>query len=202
MKTIASLVAAACLMFGLLLGVAMLIAPRAVPTVRALPVRTRYGPAPEPPRGSVLVPRPRCICCGWSLLWFDGPRVELKALAPPPALPVQPAFGRIEVEEPDAPRVAPLELAKRFMCLPRTTVEPQYPRSARRRRIEGEVRIDVSIDRSGSVRSAAVLHAEPAGVFEQAALRAVRRWRYDTFDDSLPESCERTQVRLRFELPR
>lgn len=175
-------------MLGLFLGLASLIAPRAT-LDRA--VLIGCGPRPPEPRpGVVPVPPPTLISCTW-----DEPRIELKALAPPRTVASLPTFGMIELDPPAVPPVVPPELAKRFMCLPRTSIDPEYPPSALRRRIQGEVLIDVSIDRSGSVWHADVLHADPAGVFERAALRAVRRWRY------AESSCERSQVRLRFELP-
>ena len=60
----------------------------------------------------------------------------------------------------------------------------------------------VEIGRSGSVTNAEVLSADPAGVFDESVLRAVRRWRYRAAADAAAPGCERTQVKLRFELPR
>jgi periplasmic protein TonB len=94
-------------------------------------------------------------------------------------------------------------LGRNFLCLPLVRSEPEYPSGALRRRIEGQVTVEVSIDRTGSVRDAEVLDAQPAGVFDDAVLRAVRRWRYRVpagADDDT--GCERAQVMLRFELPR
>ena len=53
-----------------------------------------------------------------------------------------------------------------------------YPPEARRRGIEGHVvvRYDVTVD--GRVANAAVVRATPPGVFEEAALRTVRSWRF------------------------
>jgi protein TonB len=79
--------------------------------------------------------------------------------------------------------------------------EPDYPASAIRRRIEGEVVVEVAIDPTGSVSGATVLQSSPAGVFDDAVLRAVRRWRYRVSGASDEAGCDRTQVRLRFELP-
>ncbi len=55
---------------------------------------------------------------------------------------------------------------------------PDYPRSAERRGVEGYVVIAYDIDASGDVVEPTVAEAEPAGVFDRAALRAVSSWRF------------------------
>lgn len=55
---------------------------------------------------------------------------------------------------------------------------PDYPRSAERRGIEGYVVIAYDIDESGAVVEPTVAEAEPAGVFDRAAIRAVGSWRF------------------------
>lgn len=59
---------------------------------------------------------------------------------------------------------------------PRAAIAPPYPRSAAIAGIEGWVEVEVVIRADGSVRQARVLRAEPARVFDDAALSAVRRW--------------------------
>jgi protein TonB len=55
-------------------------------------------------------------------------------------------------------------------------VRPVYPALARQARIEGTVRIEAIIARDGSVQSAKLSGGPPLLV--QAALDAVRQWRY------------------------
>jgi protein TonB len=55
---------------------------------------------------------------------------------------------------------------------------PEYPHQARRMRQEGRVLVRVVVDEQGSPVTALVLEANPAGVFEQAALGAARRFRF------------------------
>lgn len=75
---------------------------------------------------------------------------------------------------PDAaPSVAvsqPLTLLKR--------VPPLYPRRALRRKQQGWVKVALTIAADGSVIAAKVLSSRPARVFDRAALKAVRRWRF------------------------
>jgi TonB family protein len=53
-----------------------------------------------------------------------------------------------------------------------------YPTDARDQKVEGYVRVayDVSVD--GSVTNVRVVDADPPGVFDEAAVAAVRGWRF------------------------
>jgi periplasmic protein TonB len=55
---------------------------------------------------------------------------------------------------------------------------PEYPRTALDRGIEGYVDVLFTVTTTGSVTNPSVLAAEPAGIFEDAALAAVVRWRF------------------------
>jgi TonB family protein len=50
----------------------------------------------------------------------------------------------------------------------------------------------------GAVSDVAVVGAQPAGIFEQAALDAVRRWRYQPVMQDGHAVSQRARVRLRF----
>ena len=58
------------------------------------------------------------------------------------------------------------------------TVPPQYPYLAKRDGVEGKVLLRFVVDLEGMVRDAEVVKAEPAGVFEEAALKAIERYRF------------------------
>jgi protein TonB len=72
-----------------------------------------------------------------------------------------------------------------------------YPPRARSRGIEGWVDVAFTVDATGRVTGARVLSAQPAGTFDDAALAAVRRWRY-----APPSAPQDANVRLRFRLDR
>lgn len=84
--------------------------------------------------------------------------------------------------------------------VPLVRVDPDYPPRARQRGIEGWVEVEFTITPLGTVQDPKILRASPSGIFEQAVLRAVRRWRYNPrIKDGVAVSrTERT--RLRFEL--
>lgn len=74
---------------------------------------------------------------------------------------------------------------------------PEYPLSAMRRGLSGRVRLALTVRPDGGVADVSVVEASPAGVFEEAATAAARRWRFEPRD--APVDIERT---LRFDLPR
>ena len=58
-------------------------------------------------------------------------------------------------------------------------VPMQYPPGAKARGVEGHVVISLLISQTGEVRKVRVLESEPAGVFEEVALQAIRQWRFE-----------------------
>ncbi|MDQ7836276.1 MAG: energy transducer TonB [Humidesulfovibrio sp.] len=58
-------------------------------------------------------------------------------------------------------------------------VKPFYPMDARRRGISGQVTLRLFVDAEGGVREVQVQAAEPAGVFEEKAVEAARKWRFE-----------------------
>ncbi len=73
----------------------------------------------------------------------------------------------------NAPRQLPPGELKRTRYVP-----PEYPKDALKRGLGGEVRVRFTLDADGKVKSAEVVNASPAEVFDRAALDAVRRWRF------------------------
>lgn len=62
--------------------------------------------------------------------------------------------------------------------LPIVKVAPVYPRRAQTRGIEGWVLLKFTVTETGSVINPQVVDAEPAGIFDKAAMRAVERFKY------------------------
>jgi TonB family protein len=79
-------------------------------------------------------------------------------------------------------------------------IAPSYPARAREHGTEGWVELDFVVTKDGTTRDPRVKAAEPAGVFDRAALDAVRRWRYEpqVVGGSIVE--QRVETRLRFQL--
>ncbi|MBS0400549.1 MAG: energy transducer TonB [Proteobacteria bacterium] len=77
---------------------------------------------------------------------------------------------------------------------------PVYPIDAERQGIEGWVDLEFLVKADGSVHEPIIRNAQPAGVFDQAAIRAVQTWRFSpAMHDGTPVE-QRTRLRLRFSL--
>jgi len=66
-------------------------------------------------------------------------------------------------------------------------VVPAYPPAASARGIEGFAEVSFTVTPFGQIEEPAVTAAEPAGVFDQAALAAISRWRYMADQEREPE---------------
>lgn len=55
---------------------------------------------------------------------------------------------------------------------------PRYPASAQSQGVEGSVKMRVLVDRQGAVTQVVVTESSPPGVFDTAAVEAMRRWRF------------------------
>jgi len=87
--------------------------------------------------------------------------------------------------------------------VPLVRVDPEYPPRARQQGIEGWVDLEFTISPVGTVQDAFVLGSQPPRVFDRAALRAVRKWRYNPkTEDGVAVARSNVQVRLRFQIPR
>ncbi|MFW5498805.1 MULTISPECIES: energy transducer TonB [unclassified Maridesulfovibrio] len=55
---------------------------------------------------------------------------------------------------------------------------PEYPYGAKRKRIEGDVVVRMLVNSKGNPVNLSIYSASPSGIFEQAALKAAKRWRF------------------------
>jgi protein TonB len=75
-------------------------------------------------------------------------------------------------------------------------VEPQYPEDARRAHIEGQVVLRAVIDKNGNVESAALIQGHP--LLAQAALEAVKKWKYKPYVLNGHATAVETQIAVIF----
>lgn len=83
---------------------------------------------------------------------------------------------------------------------PKSRPRPTYPRIAQRQGIEGFVTLRLRIDATGRVEDAVVVKAEPAGVFDDAALQTARRYRFTPARRGGEAVASTLQQTIRFEL--
>lgn len=62
--------------------------------------------------------------------------------------------------------------------LPIVKVNPQYPRRAQTRGIEGFVLLEYIVTKTGAVRDPVVIEAKPPGIFNRAAINAALKYKY------------------------
>jgi protein TonB len=80
-------------------------------------------------------------------------------------------------------------------------VAPDYPARAQTQGVEGWVQIQFAVTAAGTVRDPVVVAAAPRGVFEDAALKAIVRWRYNPrIDGGVAVERVGLQTVIRFEL--
>ncbi|GAB6094688.1 hypothetical protein JCM14469_09400 [Desulfatiferula olefinivorans] len=79
-------------------------------------------------------------------------------------------------------------------------IEPVYPHDARRKGIEGKVVVQFVVTRNGQVTDIRVVDATPPGIFDQKAVDAVGKWRFEpgTYRGNPVDS--RVTLPIRFEL--
>lgn len=167
----------------IIMEVSLLAAPAPAPaqkpeiTPPAPPVPT--PPKVEPPKKQVIkkpvakkmpvipkqveLPKPQTVT-------EEKPPLPSVAPAAPPATP--PAVSR------PAPAVADSEPKISSGVVPLERIPPKYPARAANRHIEGWVKIEFTITASGTVENAVVVEAQPAEIFDEAALKAINQWTF------------------------
>ncbi|HTQ98724.1 MAG TPA: energy transducer TonB [Candidatus Acidoferrum sp.] len=85
--------------------------------------------------------------------------------------------------------------------VPLVRINPEYPQRALNRGIEGWVTVQFTITETGSVADAVVVDASPKGMFDEAALKAIAKWRYNPkVEDGVAVARKGIQTMLRFQL--
>jgi protein TonB len=80
-------------------------------------------------------------------------------------------------------------------------VEPVYPNRALSRGIEGFVDLAFDITGAGGTTNIRVIDADPEGVFERAAMRALQKWKYKVpLEDGIATGQRDMTTRIRFKL--
>jgi TonB family protein len=110
------------------------------------------------------------------------------------------AVQQLAAPKPAAASVDPATLAGNLKAV--RSVPPEYPQSALQRGISGSVLLSYTVDVNGATKNIQVVQSSPSGVFDHAAVGAVRHWRYAPMvvNGSAVEVPTRTLVR--FELPK
>ncbi len=110
----------------------------------------------------------------------SSPTPEPLPAEPQPLAAAEPPPPPRELSPPTAPLLAGVGKVSNPVLILDTRVQPKYPEMARAWRIEGSVTLQAVIGTGGSVERLEVLQCDRQNLgFEEAALAAVRQWRYE-----------------------
>lgn len=85
--------------------------------------------------------------------------------------------------------------------VPIVRVQPQYPLRAAENGTEGWVEVQFTISPTGTVKDPLVLNSKPGTVFNRAAIKAIRKWKYNPkIEDGVAIERPGVKVRLTFKL--
>jgi TonB family protein len=114
------------------------------------------------------------------------------------------ASAVLAVQQLQAPKpTAATDLAALAANLKRTrAAPPDYPPNALAQHLTGSVTLQFTVDTHGETRDIHVVEASSPGLFDQAAINAIKHWRYaPMLVDGVPVAVPVT-TRVRFELPK
>lgn len=87
--------------------------------------------------------------------------------------------------------------------IPLVRVNAIYPERARQRGVEGWVEVTFTISAAGTVKDPVVTASHPGNIFDRAALRAIRKWKYSPkVEDGVPVERPGVRVQMKFEMPK
>jgi protein TonB len=81
-------------------------------------------------------------------------------------------------------------------------VPPEFPPKALSQRLSGSVTVEYIVDTNGDPRDVRVVEATPPGVFDRAAVSAVKRWHYEPVAVNGAPLEVPVRTSIRFELPK
>ncbi|MEZ7196712.1 energy transducer TonB, partial [Pseudodesulfovibrio karagichevae] len=116
-----------------------------------------------------------------------------------------PDASGLPLAAPEGPGVVPAGPGRPVFDRPPrvlTRLDPYYPASARRTGTQGHVLVRVLVDEYGRVREAEVVESEPAGVFDDEALKSVRGWTFSPATRLGRPVAVRIDIPIRFRLDR
>lgn len=87
--------------------------------------------------------------------------------------------------------------------MPLVRIEPQYPRKAAMQGKQGWVRLSFDVNTGGGVENVEIISSTPPRIFDQAAKRALLKWKYQPkLVDGKPVPMRGLKVQLDFNLRR
>jgi protein TonB len=129
--------------------------------------------------------------------WGADPK-DILAVQQTVAVP-KPATGGPTRSAAAAAGLTPAQLAANLKRL--KYVPPEFPSKALTQRVSGSVTIEYIVDTNGDPRDVRVVEATPPGVFDHAAIAAVKHWHYEPVVANGAPVEVPVRTAIRFELP-
>ena len=121
------------------------------------------------------------------------PEVQFEeAVTPPSDVPVPASANAISGSQQQGAPAQDLKTANR--------VDPTYPPASRRAGEQGTVRLKVLVDTNGRPSNVAVTQSSGFARLDEAAVQAVRKWRFEAATDGSKKIQAYTQVAVTFKL--
>jgi periplasmic protein TonB len=111
-----------------------------------------------------------------------------------------PAPSRDVVEVTTSATVPTLSKSTNAQPRYRENPEPQYPATAKRRRQEGSVLLEVSVNKNGSASKVEVKQSSGFSLLDEAALDAVRHWQFEPAKNNNEPVASSVEVPVAFKL--
>ncbi|HKU17486.1 MAG TPA: energy transducer TonB [Steroidobacteraceae bacterium] len=175
------------IVYGLMVATGVIRQPAFVAPIEAtfIPEQTKSEPEPEI-KVKPDIDQPVAV---------DQPPPEVQfeeAVTPPAEVPVPASANAISGSQQQGAPAQDLKTSNR--------VDPTYPPSSRRAGEQGTVRLKVLVDTNGRPSNVEVTQGSGFARLDQAAVEAVRKWRFEAATDGTKKIQAYTQVAVTFKL--
>ncbi|MEW6996574.1 energy transducer TonB [Colwelliaceae bacterium BS250] len=123
-------------------------------------------------KNRTLAPPPKPITQPKGDIKVDAQQLQTKSL------PVHVSMTEVNVDLGLSDQEFAIGIIKDNQAMPIYRALPRYPIAAARNKIKGWVKLSFSINREGEVEDVMVIESEPEKIFDQAAIDALKHWRY------------------------
>lgn len=149
----------------------------------------------------VKKPRPKPIAT--KKVEKTKPEIKKPAVKPAPTAAKKPtntaATKTAQSAKPTAsqPAMPMLVSQPKFKIKP---VSPSYPRAARRKGLEGEVLVEVWLDKNGKQLKRDIIKSSGVSSLDKAALSAIKKWQFNAYQDNGTAIAHRVHIPITFKL--
>ena len=168
------------------------VAPQAVisdapqpPEMTKSPIPAKITAAPRPPK-VIAEPKPIKVTEFPRLPKVTANPKTPKVMSKPKSIKVtaDPKLVTVSTypKQQKPPKIQIPTVTPEVKIQPLITAPPKYPRKAGRKKISGYVTMDLEITANGKVGNVTVVESNPIKIFDKAAIKSVKKWKYAPMD--------------------